>query len=544
MRRTLAALLFAASPSAAIALTAEDALTEHLSLLSLFGNFEVETTGTARGADRLEVRGFKLTSENPDERTEITLGGVDLVEQPDGAVRFVYPNRLPVEIRIQSGTDQPVLVSASFLFDGVRHIVSGTPGDLGHDLVAGSLSLEGVDVTGLEDDRVEETAFDLEDVAATFMRSNQGRGMHRMTLDVGHLYVASLFDTASGSDASGIATGDADIAVTIGNLAAASSYEGGDIPRHSLDLALGKILWIQSSDTSDEDGRLDMEARGTGVRLAWDVRVNHSDEDGAITPPLHNGERISADFGYDSVEATGTIEMPEGAAAFASSDQGASVELSFSEDRALFSLEARGNVTDYALAVPDVPVDRLSYALDAFEVAIEFPLLAKAEPQPYSMRFGLAGLTFNDEMWSLFDPIRKIPRDPISLALDIAGTTIVAIDFFDEDATARPYPEIVAKLKTLRVLGAGLDLTGSGEITSRIEGATLSTEGRLDARLVGLNGLLDSLADLELLSSEETMGLRMMLGVFTRPGAGSDTLVSTIEFAPDGTVNANGQRIK
>ncbi len=40
------------------------------------------------------------------------------------------------------------------------------------------------------------------------------------------------------------------------------------------------------------------------------------------------------------------------------------------------------------------------------------------------------------------------------------------------------------------------------------------------------------------------MGARMMMGLFAQPGDGPDTLVSTIEVKEDGSVLANGQRIK
>jgi hypothetical protein len=40
------------------------------------------------------------------------------------------------------------------------------------------------------------------------------------------------------------------------------------------------------------------------------------------------------------------------------------------------------------------------------------------------------------------------------------------------------------------------------------------------------------------------MGARMMMGLFAQPGEGEDTLISTIEMKEDGSVLANGQRIK
>ena len=62
--------------------------------------------------------------------------------------------------------------------------------------------------------------------------------------------------------------------------------------------------------------------------------------------------------------------------------------------------------------------------------------------------------------------------------------------------------------------------------------------------LTGGNGLLDTLVGLGLLPEEQAMGARMMLGLFARPGDGPDTLVSTIEVKEDGSVLANGQRVR
>ncbi|MGI9393360.1 MAG: DUF2125 domain-containing protein, partial [Boseongicola sp.] len=68
--------------------------------------------------------------------------------------------------------------------------------------------------------------------------------------------------------------------------------------------------------------------------------------------------------------------------------------------------------------------------------------------------------------------------------------------------------------------------------------------GVANLMLVGGNGLLDKLVGMGLLPDEQAMGARMMMGLFARPGDGPDTLVSTIEVNEDGSVLANGQRIK
>ena len=60
----------------------------------------------------------------------------------------------------------------------------------------------------------------------------------------------------------------------------------------------------------------------------------------------------------------------------------------------------------------------------------------------------------------------------------------------------------------------------------------------------GANGLIDKLIAMGLLSQQDAMGARMMLGMFTVPGSEPDTQTSTIEVNEQGQILANGQRIK
>ena len=66
----------------------------------------------------------------------------------------------------------------------------------------------------------------------------------------------------------------------------------------------------------------------------------------------------------------------------------------------------------------------------------------------------------------------------------------------------------------------------------------------MNLALSGGNTLLDTLVGMGLLPEEQAMGARLMSGLFARPGDGPDTLVSTIEMKEDGSILANGQRIK
>ncbi len=58
-----------------------------------------------------------------------------------------------------------------------------------------------------------------------------------------------------------------------------------------------------------------------------------------------------------------------------------------------------------------------------------------------------------------------------------------------------------------------------------------------------MNQLIDNLIAMGVLPDDQAMGFRMMLGMFTRPGAGGDQVTSLIEFR-DGGIFANGQPLQ
>ena len=90
----------------------------------------------------------------------------------------------------------------------------------------------------------------------------------------------------------------------------------------------------------------------------------------------------------------------------------------------------------------------------------------------------------------------------------------------------------------------GAELTGDGDITLDNSMGMPMPTGVVNVMLTGGNTLMDTLVGMGLLPEDQAMGARMMMGLFARPGEGPDTLVSTIEMKEDGSILANGQRIK
>jgi PPE-repeat protein len=104
-------------------------------------------------------------------------------------------------------------------------------------------------------------------------------------------------------------------------------------------------------------------------------------------------------------------------------------------------------------------------------------------------------------------------------------------------------------LEDLTVEVAGAKLGGSGAFT--FDNSDLQTfggvprpNGEVTLSLDGANGLIDKLIAMGVLTAQDAMGARMMMGMFAVPGDGPDSLTSSIRINEQGHVLANGMRIQ
>ncbi|MDG2406780.1 MAG: DUF2125 domain-containing protein, partial [Paracoccaceae bacterium] len=183
-------------------------------------------------------------------------------------------------------------------------------------------------------------------------------------------------------------------------------------------------------------------------------------------------------------------------------------------------------------------------------------LAANPEAKPFSFGISLSNFVISDMLWSLFDADNILPRDPLSVAIDISGTIKIRTDLFSPDALTKVVnpkhmPLELEKLSMNRIelSGAGTSLSADGGfIFDNNDLETFSgfphPLGKIEAKLIGGHSLLDHLSKVGLLPKSEAMGLSMMLSMFTVPGDGDDVLDTTLEVTEQGQVLANGQRIR
>jgi hypothetical protein len=184
------------------------------------------------------------------------------------------------------------------------------------------------------------------------------------------------------------------------------------------------------------------------------------------------------------------------------------------------------------------------------------PLAKSDEPSDFAFGLTLGDFVTSDDLWSMFDPSKVLPRDPATISLDLTGKAMMLLDLFDpdqmeavENGEVMPAELNAITLRKLLVSVAGAELSGTGDFTfdnndlESFDGFPKPTGG-IDIALVGGNGLMDKLVQMGLLPEEQAMGARMMMGLFTRPGEGDDSLTSKVEINAEGHILANGQRVQ
>ena len=204
----------------------------------------------------------------------------------------------------------------------------------------------------------------------------------------------------------------------------------------------------------------------------------------------------------------------------------------------------------------DIPFPEVQLNMAESNFNLTMPLLETEEGTQDDFQFalGMTDFTISDQIWGIFDPFGKLPRDPATISLDLTGKASMFFDLVDAEKAEEMGMEQPGALHALTVnqvvvSAVGALLTGEGDFTfnnddlETFDGMPAPT-GFVDMELTGGNKLIDTLVEMGLLPEEQAMGARMMLGLFARPGDGPDKLVSKIEVKGDGSISANGQRIR
>lgn len=455
------------------------------------------TVGTsARSGGTLTQSDVTFTLDYEDGAMVGTVDEVRLIEQGDGTVLITMAPEIPMRVKQRSPDGEEVEISMTFGLQGMELVASGDPGSIDHAMSAERAGVEtdAMIVNGQEMDFA--LAAELDNIDGSYRMSEDSPAQlsSRFTADALAFRLSAAPEDGGEGNLSMTATAQDILSTSEGTL----MPFGGPASMAALLRQGGTSTGEMSYGTSTFSMNLTDENQA--------VRVNGQGESGSISGTIDAA-------GLDYVSA------------------------------------ATGLAMDFAIiGQPFPPV--------AFEIAeassrIAFPLLASDDPQDIRLATRLTGVAIGEGLWSMIDPAGVLPRDPATVELDATLTGVINEDLADPEAMARleasggqPGELRSARLDRLLLSIAGATLTGDGRALFDNATAPPRAAGQIDLQLVGANALIDNLVKIGMIPEDQAMGAQMMLGMFARPGSGPDTLESTIELREDGSVLANGQRIR
>jgi hypothetical protein len=335
--------------------------------------------------------------------------------------------------------------------------------------------------------------------------------------------------------------------------------------------------------TLHADMRVDIPSEGTKGSMALDLSALSGTLDGLLPAgaqatldaldnsggqnPDHNPIPALIALLEDGMHLTGKAETGPMALVFdlpTSPDGPVAMDFTAASGLTEVVVDRRGLLYDIgtgALALrfkgrtPEIPVDEFTLGLaDMREtLRLEFPTADKPSPG-WGVLYRMTGLTVSDNLWDLGDPGRGLPRDPMALVLDMAGTYTpdprLMAGTWVPGPEENPFTAATFGLTEALVEGLGVRFTGTGDLAfdftdtaAQIDGVPVP-EGKLSFLTVGANTTIDRLSKMGLIPEDELSGLRFGLMFLGRavPGV-EDQLATEVEFK-DGGFHLNGQKIR
>ena len=494
----IAAILCGATASADV--TAQQVWDNWTDQMDVYGQgFTVESEEMS--GDTLTISGVKIEMSDDDAGILARLGDIQLTENGDGTVTITTAASYPMTLNLTPDYGDPSTINMTVLQDGLEMIVAGEPDAMIYDI---NVDRYAISVDSLEGEAGEEVT--LEDAVIAMI------------------------------DMSGTYTIKTD-----------------NLTRIAYQLAIGAVDIDVSFLETGGEGLVKFNGDMADVNMFANMAMPVDMDMDADVPPFNEGLAFEGGYTFGAIEYAFDVdadgEAVSGTAVIDSGDLG----FSFDVDGMTYVGSAMGlNVS--VLAPNEIPFP-IEASMAEYGFDFQIPLSQGEDgPRDARMAFNFTDLAISDMLWSIGDPQGILPRDPVTIALDIDAQVTPFFDFLDpEQMEAAAMSDVPGELNgvqvnSLTISGAGADITGDGAFT--FDNSDLQTfggvprpEGQMSFAINGVNGLVDKLVQMGLIPEEEAMMPRMMMGMFTTP-IGDDMLTSTIEVNEEGHVLANGQRLR
>ncbi|PYF11890.1 uncharacterized protein DUF2125 [Rhodobacter viridis] len=306
--------------------------------------------------------------------------------------------------------------------------------------------------------------------------------------------------------------------------------------------ATGMSLTMTGTDPEDAttiNAKIDMK----DLAIKGDTMMPEGADAAKLGDAIAKGMHTNSDMSYGALTFTMDSDTKQGPVTVSGSAESGHAIIAFSRDAVRYA--ATGTKTKVDVQTAEFPMP-MSASIDQGEIDFAMPLAATAEPQPFTGKVSLVGLSLSDQIWKMIDPTTKLGHGPATLIIDLTGKGKAMVDLFSPAAAASPVPPVEIDsldVNKLQLTAAGAELTGAGALTFDNSMGMPMPLGAVDLKLSGANKLMDGLVAMGVMPQDQVMFAKMMMGMYAVP-TGDDLFTSKIEFKEGGHILANGQPIK
>lgn len=491
------ALVFLAT-SAAADVTPQEVWASWQEMMTSAGQ-ELTVGNTADSGSAVEVTDVVVSfKDEMGGSASMTFDKLVFADNGDGTVTVTMPDSYPLKMAFPAQEDGPGSLKLTISQPGAKVVAGGSATETSYDFSAPQMAMTLDEVTD-ETGKALDTKGDLAmtEVTGSYRMTKSGETLGLDSSFAAKSAVLNLSGTGDGTGGSGtFVVSFADLSgTTKGNFLSAEMMANMAAALNSgftMDSSMSFGAMSMDVDVTEESGptKIGMTATGGGFNVAMD--------------------KVRLDYGTSLNGGKFTISGAE-------------------------------------IPFPQVEV---AFAESGFNVLM--PVTKSETPQDFRFLTKLVDFTVSEDVWGLFDPAGSLSREPASVIVDVKGTGLWTQDIMDPEMQMEGVepPGELHSLDLTQVLAkaAGAEVSATGGLT--FDNTDLQTfggmprpDGKITVNIKGVNQLVDNLIALGILTEDDAMGFRMGLGMFARPGAGPDELVSEVEFR-DGGLFANGMQLQ
>jgi hypothetical protein len=325
----------------------------------------------------------------------------------------------------------------------------------------------------------------------------------------------------------------------------------------TLDITSGETTTDMQMSFADPSGGVTADITGSSapgtIHMEIALPANGSDLLN-LAPAFAQGLSFSVDSAYGGSENVQNVVTDLGIVLSSQTTSSGPSTASVSLDADGLVAQAQVETIVMEMQDPNLPFP-INIDAASLEVGYVIPLSARAEPQDFALLMGLQDLRIGTDLWDMIDPGKQLDRSPADMRIDMAGTTVLSADVtnFMQFGMMIDQGEMVATIEDFELreheLGAlGAPATATAALT--VDNTDWMSDpgfpkpvGGLSFSVNGLNAALDQLVSIGALSQDDIFGFRMMSGMDAQ-STGDDGLSGTVQLGEDGSITANGQRLR